>query len=49
MLNNFCFHVYTQKTLIIGENDNDFFYLSLTLTCEFRVHRAGSQLINIDN
>ena len=25
MLNNFCFHVYTQKTLIIGENDNDFF------------------------
>ena len=38
-----------QKTLIIGENDNDFFYLSLTLTCAFRVHRAGSQLINIDN
>ena len=31
MLNNFCFHVYTQKTLIIGENDNDFFYPSLTL------------------
>ena len=28
MLNNFCFHVYTQKTLIIGENDNDFFFTS---------------------
>ena len=25
MLNNFCFHVYAQKSLIIGENDNDFF------------------------
>ena len=25
MLNNFCFHVYAQKSLIIGENGNDFF------------------------
>ena len=25
MLNNFCFHVYAQKLLFIGENDNDFF------------------------
>ena len=22
MLNNFCFHVYAQKSLFIGENDN---------------------------
>ena len=26
MLNNFCFHVYAQKSLIIGENRNDFFW-----------------------
>ena len=25
MLNNFCFHLYTQKSLFIGENDNEFF------------------------
>ena len=25
MLNNFCFHVYAQKSLFIGENVNDFF------------------------
>ena len=25
MLNNFCFHVYSQKSLIIGENGNDLF------------------------
>ena len=25
MLNNFLFHVYAQKSLFIGENDNDFF------------------------
>ena len=24
MLNNFCFHVYAQKSLFIGENDNEF-------------------------
>ena len=28
MLNNFCFHVYDQKSLIIGENGNDFFLTS---------------------
>ena len=39
MLNNFCFHVYAQKSLFIGENDNEYFW-----TCEFRVHRAASQL-----
>ena len=26
MLNNFCFHVYAQKSLFIGENGNDFFW-----------------------
>ena len=25
MLNNFCFHLYGQILLFIGENDNDFF------------------------
>ena len=28
MLNNFCFHVYAQKSLFIAENDNDFFWTS---------------------
>ena len=41
MLNKFCFHVYAQKLLLIGENVNVFFDL-LTLPCEFRVRRAGS-------
>ena len=40
MLNNFCFHVYAQKALFIGENGT----LIITLSCEFRGHRAGSQL-----
>ena len=25
MLNKFCFHVYAQNSMIIGENGNDFF------------------------
>ena len=28
MLNNFCFHVYAQKSLFIGENGNEFFLTS---------------------
>ena len=45
MLINFCFHVYAQKSLFIGENGNVFLDVILsTLSCEFRVHRAGSQL-----
>ena len=43
MLNNFCFHVYAQKSLGIGENDNEVFFDSLD-PVTFRVHRAGSQL-----
>ena len=39
MLNNFCFHVYAQKSLFIGENGNDFFWTSSSspdpLTLEF--------------
>ena len=26
MQNNFCFHVYAQKSLFIGENDNEYFW-----------------------
>ena len=29
MLNNFCFHVYAQKSLFIGENGNAFFLTKL--------------------
>ena len=32
MLNNFCFHVYAQKSLFIGENVNDFFLTTATAT-----------------
>ena len=46
MLNNFCLHVYAHKSLFIAENG--FFWDSsssiITLSCEFRCHRAGSQL-----
>ena len=37
MLNNFCFHLYAQKSLFIGENCNDFFWTSAPppLTLEF--------------
>ena len=42
MLNKFCFHVYAQKSLFIAENVNVFFGTSLS--CEFGVSRAGSQL-----
>ena len=47
MLNNFCFHVYAQKSLFIAENCNvfwDIHIITITLSCEFRGHTAGSQL-----
>ena len=50
MLNNFCFHVYAQKSLFIAENCNAFFYnllILITISCVFRVQRAGSQLKNV--
>ena len=40
MLNNFCFHVYAQKSLFIGENGT-----ARAIT----VHRAGSQLKIVKN
>ena len=48
MLNNFCFHVYAQKSLFIGENGNDFFWTSSSSSSppDITVHRAGSQLKN---
>ena len=44
MLNNFCFHVYAQKSVFIGQIVNVFFFTSSSAACEFRGHRAGSQL-----
>ena len=51
MLNNFCFHVYAQKSLFIAENCNGYFLTAWSSSAaapspvsEFRVHRAGSQL-----
>ena len=44
MLKIFCFHVYAQNSLFIAENCNGIFWDIITLSCEFRSHRAGSQL-----
>ena len=47
MLNNFCFHVYAQKSLFLAKialRFLDHSHCIITLSCEFRVHRAGSQL-----
>ena len=45
MLNNFCFHVYAQKSLFIGENVMFFFdLLILTLPCEFPSSMAKGHL-----
>ena len=47
MLNNFCFHVYAQKSLFLGENGNGFFLTKLfisTRSSDITVNRAGSQL-----
>ena len=50
MLNNFCFHVYAQKSLFIGDMAMLFFgYLHnqsspSPVSLDFKGHRAGSQL-----
>ena len=49
MLNNFCFHVYAQKSLFKVENVNGYFLTSSSSAAasaprEFVNHRAGSQL-----
>ena len=47
MLNNFCFHVYAQKSLIKVKMTMLFLTSSATAAsapCDIRVHRAGSQL-----
>ena len=51
MLNNFCFHVNAQKCQVVGLSGCQVVYrrkwqwVFYTLSCEFRVHRAGSQVI----
>ena len=48
MPNNFCFHVYAQKSLFMGEKGNAFFDIiiisSTTRAWDIWVHWAGSQL-----
>ena len=39
MLNNFCFHVYAQMSLFMGENGNDF--LAGNQLHELQTHREG--------
>ena len=38
MLNNFCFHVYAQKSLFMGENGTAFFDIHNHPICETGVH-----------
>ena len=49
MLNNFCFHVYAQKKMFVGENGNTFLAvfdrIGSTRAPDIRVHKADSQLI----
>ena len=40
MLNNFCFHVYAQKSLFVGENGNDFILTSSVVTLSFLFNLA---------
>ena len=40
MLNNFCLHVYAQKSLFIVENDNDFLGAYTTTPPDITVSRA---------
>ena len=44
MLNQFCFHVYALKSHCFYVKMTMLFRDLLLITCEFRVHRAGSQL-----
>ena len=46
MLNNFCFHVYAHNSVLKPKIAMLFFdnTFSSSRPCEFRVHRAGSQL-----
>ena len=45
MLNNFCFHVYAQKSLVVGENGNGFFDISFHL-CFFWTTAAPGPVTN---
>ena len=53
MLNNFCFHVYAQKWLFIGENCNGFFgtsmgfFLTKLLAAPFPVSLEFIELVPI--
>ena len=46
MLNNFCFYVYAQMLLFVGENDNGYFLTAAVPPSPVSGpnHRAGSQL-----
>ena len=41
-MNNFCFHLYAQKSLFVSKNN--FFLVHHTLSCDIIVHRAGYQI-----
>ena len=45
MLNNFCFHVYAQKSLFIGENDNVYFWTAAAAPAPYPVSLAFIELV----
>ena len=45
MLNNFCFHVYAQKSLFIGENDNVYFWTSAAAAAPLPVSLEFIELV----
>ena len=52
MLTNFCFHVYAQKSLFVGEYGNGFFFdilIIIILTRTITVHRASSQVKKLED
>ena len=48
MLNNFCFHVYAQKSLFIGENGNGFFLTSSSSSLPYPVSLPIIELALVD-
>ena len=45
MLNNFCFHVYAQKSLVIGESGNVFLTACFFTTVPCPVTRPNIELV----
>ena len=45
MLNKFCFHVYAQKSLFVGENDNVYFWTAAAAAAPYPVSLEFIELV----